>query len=65
MNQDELRSKLNTTIANGLVAKVIAERTGIGMDYISRFKRGHICLCQLDADRLESFLDKVFIPEGI
>lgn len=65
MNQDELRSKLNSTIANGLVAKVIAERTGIGMDYISRFKNGHICLCKNEADRLERFLDMVVIPEGI
>ena len=65
MNQDELRSKLNAIIANGLIAKVIAERTGIGMDYISRFKRGHICLCQKDADRLERFLNGVVIPESV
>lgn len=65
MNQEELREKLNTIIANGLVAKAISERTGIGMDYISRFKNGHICLCKNDAERLERFLDMVVIPEGI
>lgn len=65
MNQEELREKLNTTITNGLVAKVIAERTGIGTDYLSRFKNGHICLCKDDADRLETYLDKVVIPESV
>lgn len=65
MNQDELRGKLNATIANGLVAKAIAEKTGIGVDYLSRFKNGHICLCINDAERLERFLDMVVIPESI
>lgn len=65
MNQEELREKLNTVIANGLVAKAIAEKVGIGTDYLSRFKNGHICLCKTDADRLQAYLDKVVIPESI
>ena len=65
MNQEELREKLNIIIGNGLVAKAIAEKTGIGTDYLSRFKNGRICLCKDDADRLEKYLDKVVIPESI
>lgn len=65
MNQEELREKLNCIIANGLVAKVIAKKTGIGTDYLSRFKNGHICLCENDADRLEKYLNMVVIPNDI
>ena len=63
MNQEELREKLNSIIANGLVAKAIAEKTKIGTDYLSRFKNGHIYLCPNDAERLSSYLDKVVLPE--
>lgn len=61
-NQNELREKLNFTIASGLVAKAIATKTGIATDYLSRFKNGHIYLCPRDAERLEAYLDKVVIP---
>ena len=63
MNQESLRKKLNVTIASGLVAKAIASKTGITTDILSRFKNGHICLCDTDADVLEEYLDKVVIPE--
>lgn len=63
MNQESLREKLNVTIASGLVAKAIARKTGITMDILSRFKNGHICLCKIDANVLEEYLDKVVIPE--
>lgn len=62
MNQNELRRKLSDIIADGLVAKAIAAKTGIAVDILSRFKNGHICLNQDDADRLEKYLDKVVIP---
>ena len=61
-NQNELREKLNATIACGLVARAVAAKTGIAADYLSRFRNGHILLCPEDAERLESYLDKVVIP---
>ena len=62
-NQNELRKKLNVIIASGLAAKAISAKTGIGTDYLSRFKNGHICLCEDDANKLEEYLDKVVIPD--
>jgi hypothetical protein len=62
MNQNELRKKLCTIIANGLMAKAISSKTGITTDILSRFKNGHICLCDADASKLESYLNKVVIP---
>lgn len=62
MNQAELREELNDIIAKGLVAKAIASKTGITTDILSRFKNGHICLCDSDSSKLESFLEKVVIP---
>lgn len=62
MNQNKLRDRLCSTIANGLMAKAIASKTGITTDILSRFKNGHICLCDADASKLELYLDKVLIP---
>lgn len=62
MNQDSLREKLNHVIASGLVAKAISNKTGVTTDVLSRFKNGYVCLCEDDANRLESYLDKVVIP---
>ena len=73
MNQNELRNKLCDIIAKGLMAKkiniekevptkAISDKTGITTDILSRFKNGHICLCDADASKLESYLDKVVIP---
>lgn len=62
MNQNELREKLCAIIAKGLMAKAISDKTGITTDILSRFKNGHICLCDFDASKLESYLDKVVIP---
>lgn len=62
MNQNELREKLSVTIAKGLVAKAIAAKTGITTDILSRFKNGHICLCDSNAFKLSAYLDKVVIP---
>lgn len=61
-DQNELREKLNVITASGLVAKVIASKTGIAVDILSRFKNGRVCLCEADASRLEAYLDKVVIP---
>lgn len=61
-NQNELREKLNVTIASGLVAKAIADKTGITQDILSRFKNGHICLCDSDSNKLSAYLDKIVIP---
>ena len=63
MNQELLREKLNTVIASGLMAKAISNKTGITTDILSRFKNGHICLCQSDADKLETYLSQVIIPQ--
>lgn len=62
MNQDSLREKLNHVIASGLVAKAISNKKGVTTDVLSRFKNGYVCLCENDAIRLESYLDKVVIP---
>ncbi|MCX4298594.1 MAG: hypothetical protein OSJ73_16430 [Lachnospiraceae bacterium] len=62
MNQDSLREKLNHVIASGLVAKAISNKTGVTTDVLSRFKNGYVCLCEDDANHLESYLDKVVIP---
>lgn len=61
-NQNELREKLNSIIAKGLTAKAVSNKTGITPDIISRFRNKHICLCDSDASKLESYLDKVVIP---
>lgn len=62
MSQNELREKLCITISKGLMAKAISNKTGITTDILSRFKNGHICLCDTDALKLESYLDQVVIP---
>lgn len=62
MNQNELREKLRSIIAEGLMAKSIANKTGITTDILSRYKNGHISLCDSDALKLESYLEKVVIP---
>lgn len=62
MYQKELREKLCAIIADGLMSKAIAAKTGITTDILSRFKNGHICLCDADASKLESYLEKVVIP---
>lgn len=62
MGQSELREMLCMIISKGLMAKAISNKTGITTDILSRFKNGHICLCDSDASNLESYLDKVVIP---
>lgn len=62
MNQNELRTKLISIISKGLMAKAISDKTGITTDILSRFKNGHICLCDSDVSKLESYLDMVVIP---
>lgn len=62
MSQNELRERLCTIIAKGLMAKAISSKIGITTDILSRFKNGHICLCDADALKLRSYLDKVMIP---
>ena len=62
MNQKKKKKKLCDIIAKGLMAKAISGKTGITTDILSRFKNGHICLCDADASKLESYLDKVVIP---
>lgn len=62
MNQNELRERLCIIIEKGLMAKAISRKTGITTDILSRYKNGHICLCDADAIKLESYLDKVVIP---
>lgn len=62
-NQDLLRDRLNRVIASGLAAKAISKRTGITTDVMSRFKNGHVCLCEKDRNSLEAYLDKVVLPD--
>lgn len=65
MNQTELRNNLICVIDNGLVAKIIAQKTKIPQDVLSRFKNGKVCLCETDADRLEKYLSLVQLPTSI
>lgn len=65
MNQTELRNNLICVIDNGLVAKIIAQKTKISQDVLSRFKNGKVCLCETDADRLEKYLSLVQLPTSI
>ncbi len=65
MNQNDLRNKLICVLENGLVAKIIAQRTEIPPDVLSRFKNGKVCLCQKDADKLDKYLSLVKIPNEI
>ena len=65
MNQIDLRNKLICVIKNGLVAKIIAQKTDIPQDVLSRFKNGKVCLCEPDAIRLEKYLSLVQIPTSI
>lgn len=65
MNQTELRNNLICVIDNGLVAKIIAQKTKIPQDVLSRFKNGKVCLCENDANRLEKYLSLVQLPTSI
>lgn len=65
MNQTDLRNKLIYVIENGLVAKIIAQKTDIPQDVLSRFKNGKVCLCEPDVVRLEKYLSLVQIPTSI
>lgn len=51
-----------SVVKAGLSAKAIAEYTNIDYKDLSRFKNGHMYLCDVDAERLEKYLDKVVIP---
>lgn len=63
MFQEKLKSKFISVVQAGLSAKSIAEYTGVDYKDLSRFKNGHIYLCESDAKRLEKYLDKVVIPQ--
>ena len=65
MNQTDLRNKLICVVENGLVAKIIAQKTDIPQDVLSRFKNGKVCLCEPDAIRLEKYVSLVQIPTSI
>ena len=65
MNQTDLRNKLICVVENGLVAKIIAQKTDIPQDVLSRFRNGKVCLCEPDAIRLEKYLSLVQIPTSI
>lgn len=62
MDQKELRDKLIAVVEAGLTSKSVASKTGIATDILSRFKNGHVCLCENDALKLSSYLDRVVIP---
>jgi len=61
MFQEELKNKLVSIVQAGLSAKSIAKYTDIDYKDLSRFKNGHICLCEDEANRLRVYLDKVVI----
>lgn len=63
--QDRLRDKLSDIMVSGLSATSISKATNISRIDLSRFKNGQICLIESDADRLETFLDKVVIPNSV
>lgn len=60
--QENLKRKFMSVVKAGLSAKAIAEYTNIDYKDLSRFKNGHMYLCDVDAERLEKYLDKVVIP---
>lgn len=61
--QEELKNKFISIVQAGLSAKSIAEYTNIDYKDLSRFKNGHIYLCESEAEQLEKYLDKVVIPQ--
>ncbi len=61
--QENLKNKFISIVKAGLSAKSIAENTEIDYKDLSRFKNGHICLCEDEANRLQAYLDKVVIPD--
>lgn len=63
MCQEELKQKLINTITSGLSAKAISNHTHITYDILAKFKQGKLYLCPKDAERLETYLDKVVIPD--
>lgn len=63
MFQEELKNKFISIVQAGLSAKSIAGYVGIDYKDLSRFKNGHIYLCEADAKRLQAYLDKVVIPQ--
>lgn len=63
MFQEELKNKFISIVQAGLSAKSIAQYTDIDYKDLSRFKNGHIYLCESDAKRLEKYLDDVVIPQ--
>lgn len=62
MDQKELRDRLIAVVEAGLTSKSVAFKTGIATDILSRFKNGRVCLCENDAVKLFSYLDRVVIP---
>ena len=63
MCQEELKQKLINTITSGLSARAISNHTHITYDILAKFKQGKLYLCPKDAERLETYLDKVVIPD--
>ena len=62
MCQEELKQKLINIITSGLTARAISNHTHITYDILAKFKQGKLYLCPNDAERLETYLDKVVIP---
>ncbi len=62
MNQEELKEKLINIITSGLSAKAISKHTNISYDILAKFKQGKLYLNPTDAERLDTYLDKVVIP---
>lgn len=61
MEQEELKKQLLYTIHSGLSGKAIVKHAKISYDILSKFKNGWLLLCENDANKLKTYLDKVVI----
>lgn len=63
MNQETLKEKLIKTVASGLSARAISKYTHITYDILAKFKQSKLYLSPSDAEKLEAYLNRVFIPQ--
>lgn len=65
LNQEDLRDKLITTAQNGLTMLSVSKKIGISSSILSQFKNGKVWLTRNDAEKLDRYLSKVYIPTEV
>lgn len=65
MYQQELRTKLDEILNKGLSLSSIAKSTGLSYYMLSRFKNNKIYFVEDDAEKLDKYLSKVYIPTEV